>query len=293
MSLLKKALDYTVNAINAELNHLLPLIEGSENYLIEAMRYSTLEGGKRLRPFFVLQTSNLFHIPEEIAMRVAVAVEMVHCYSLIHDDLPAMDNDDLRRGRLTCHKKFNEATAILAGNALLIKAFEIIAKPCTHPDPNVRCELILELTIASGEHGMVGGQMLDMMINKLNDQTITMLQNMKTGCLINFSCEAGAILGKAPCKLRQSLRAYAHDLGLAFQITDDLLDIEGNQQGVGKKLRKDTNACKSTFVSLLGANHARSQAETLSKQAINHLDCFDNSADLLREVANFIITRKL
>ncbi len=293
MTTLKAALAETAIAVNAELDRLLPLAEGPENRLIEAMRYSTLDGGKRLRPFFVLQTSRLFNVSGQAAQRVAAAIEMVHCYSLVHDDLPAMDDDDLRRGRPTCHKAFDEATAILAGDALLTKAFEVLAGPNTHSDPQVRCELVWELATASGGQGMVGGQMFDLRAAELDMdvQAVTRLQNLKTGRLIDFSCEAGAILGKAPWQLRQALKAYAHDLGLAFQIADDLLDVEGDPAKVGKGLRKDAEAGKATFVSLLGIERARAQAEMLSHQAAQHLDCFDEKADLLREAARFVVER--
>jgi farnesyl diphosphate synthase len=291
---LKAALAETAIAVNAELDRLLPLVEGPENRLIEAMRYSTLDGGKRLRPFFVLQTSALFNVAEQAAQRVAAVIEMVHCYSLVHDDLPAMDDDDLRRGRPTCHKAFDEATAILAGDALLTKAFEVLAGPSTHSDPQVRCELVWELAAASGAQGMVGGQMFDLRAAELDMdvQAVTRLQNLKTGRLIDFSCEAGAILGKAPRQLRQALKAYAHDLGLAFQIADDLLDVEGDPEQVGKGLRKDAEAGKATFVSLLGIERARAQADMLSHQAAQHLDCFDEKADLLREAARFVVERR-
>ncbi len=293
MTTLKAALAETALAVNAELDRLLPLAEGPENRLIEAMRYATLDGGKRLRPFFVLQTSRLFHVAQQAAHRVAAAIEMVHCYSLVHDDLPAMDDDDLRRGRPTCHKAFDEATAILAGDALLTKAFEVLAGPNTHSDPQVRCELVWELATASGGQGMVGGQMFDLRAAEfeMDVQAVTRLQNLKTGRLIDFSCEAGAILGKAPRQLRQALRAYAHDLGLAFQIADDLLDVEGDPAQVGKGLRKDAEAGKATFVSLLGVERARAQADMLSRQAAQHLDCFDETADLLREAARFVVER--
>lgn len=295
MTTLKAALAETATAVNAELDRLLPPVEGPENRLIEAMRYSTLDGGKRLRPFFVLQTSNLFNVAVEAAQRVAAAIEMVHCYSLVHDDLPAMDDDDLRRGRPTCHKAFDEATAILAGDALLTKAFEVVAGPNTHSDPQVRCELVKELALAAGAAGMVGGQMFDLRAAELDMdvQSVTRLQNLKTGRLIDFSCEAGAVLGKAPWQLRQALKAYAHDLGLAFQIADDLLDVEGDPEKVGKGLRKDAEAGKATFVSLLGIERARAQAEMLSRQAAQHLDCFDEKADLLRKAARFVVERSL
>jgi farnesyl diphosphate synthase len=280
--------------MNEELDRLLPLADGPERRLQEAMRYATLDGGKRLRPFLVLHSANLFHCTEKGALQVAVAIEMVHCYSLVHDDLPAMDDDDLRRGRPTCHKAFDEATAILAGDALLTKAFEVLANIDTHSDPQVRCDLVAELAYASGDRGMVGGQMFDLMAGDLtlDVAAVTRMQNMKTGRLIAFSAEAGAILGKAAPQQRHALKAYAHDLGLAFQIADDLLDVEGDEQAVGKGVRKDAEAGKATFVSLLGIERARTQADMLWRQAVQHLDCFDERADPLRQAARFVVERK-
>ena len=295
MTTLKECLDAVGAAMNDELARLLPVGSGPESRLQEAMRYASLDGGKRLRPFFVLQTSQLFNVAEQAALRVAGAIELVHCYSLVHDDLPAMDDDDLRRGRPTCHKAFDEATAILAGDALLTKAFEVLAGAPTHSDPKVRADLVLALAEAAGDHGMVGGQMFDLMAGGLDMDVaaVTRLQNLKTGCLFNFSCEAGAILGKAPLRQRQALRAYAHDVGLAFQIADDLLDVEGDPEQVGKGLRKDAEAGKATFVSLLGIERARAQADLLWRQAAAHLDVFDEKADLLREAARFIVERNV
>ena len=295
MTTITAALAATGKSMNEELDRLLPLGDEPENRLTEAMRYSTLDGGKRLRPFLVLQTANLFNVAETSALRVAAAIEMVHCYSLVHDDLPAMDDDDLRRGRPTCHKAYDEATAILAGDALLTKSFEVLAGPTTHSDPAVRCELVWELATAAGAQGMVGGQMFDLLAAEIemDVRDVTRLQNLKTGRLIGFACEAGAILGKAPWPLRHAIKAYSHDLGLAFQIADDLLDVEGDPGEVGKGLRKDAEAGKATFVSLLGVERARAQAEMLSHQAILHLECFDEKADLLREAARFVVERSL
>jgi farnesyl diphosphate synthase len=294
-SSLTEALAETGERVNAELDSLLTVGDGPEARLHEAMRYSSLNGGKRLRPFFVLQTARLFHVAEQAAIRVAAAIEMVHCYSLVHDDLPCMDNDDLRRGRPTLHKAYDEATALLAGDALLTKAFEVLAGPATHSDPQVRCELVWELAAAAGAHGMVGGQMVDLLAAGLamDMAAVTRLQQMKTGRLICFSAEAGALLGKAPRQTRNSLRAYAHDVGLAFQIADDLLDIEGDPAQLGKAVHKDQDAGKATFVSLLGVERARDQARMLSDQAVAHLDCFDDNADLLREAARFVVDRSL
>jgi len=257
------------------------------------MRYSALDGGKRIRPFMVVASADLFNVDRTSSLRAAAAVEMVHCYSLVHDDLPAMDDDDLRRGQPTCHKKYDEATAILAGDALLTKAFEVLAEVETHGDPMVRSELVLALARAAGAEGMVGGQMLDLVAEQhsLKMPEITRLQRMKTGMLIAVSCEAGGILGKAAGPARHALRAYAHDLGLAFQIVDDLLDVEGDVETVGKATGKDAEAGKATFVSLLGVEAARAQALLLADQAAEHLDFFAEKADSLKDLAHFVIKR--
>lgn len=291
---LAAALKAAGEAVNAELDCLLPLPEGPEARVIEAMRYASLDGGKRLRPFLVMQSASLFNVSPSAALRVGCAVEMIHCYSLVHDDLPCMDDDDLRRGRPTCHKQFDEATALLAGDALLTRAFEVLAAESTHPDPAVRCALVSELAHASGGAGMVGGQMVDLRAAELQMDVaaITRLQQMKTGRLIGFSCEAGALLAKAAPTLRQALRNYAHDLGLAFQIADDLLDVEGDAAQVGKRVGKDADAGKATFVSLLGVERARAQARMLADQACAHLDPFGDKADLLRATAWFVVERQ-
>ncbi|MEE9545791.1 MAG: farnesyl diphosphate synthase [Rhodospirillales bacterium] len=295
MSNFSDVLAENAEAVTQVLGHFLVVDdETPEKCLTEAMRYVVLAGGKRIRPFLVTASAGLFNVSESSALRTAAAVEMVHCYSLVHDDLPAMDNDDLRRGQPTCHIKYDEATAILAGDALLTKAFEILANPATHPDPKVRCELIGELAKAIGEEGMVGGQILDLLSKQrtLDKPEVTRLQRMKTGELIAVSCEAGAILGKAPEAVRRALRAYAHDLGLAFQIVDDLLDVEGNETDVGKKTGKDKAAGKATFVALLGVEHARKRAEMLAAQAVQHLEIFEEKADPLRNLAQFVVERR-
>src|SRR5271157_5574937 len=237
--------------------------------------------------------SDAISFPEALA-QAAAATEMVHAYSLVHDDLPAMDNSDLRRGRPTCHKEFDEATAVLAGDGLLTAAFEVLADPDTHGDPGVRCELVAALAGAAGAAGMVGGQMIDLIAEHqtLDIGAITRLQRMKTGALIAFSCEAGAILAKAPHELRTALRGYAHDLGLAFQIADDLLDVEGSAAETGKPVGADVASGKATFVSILGVTRARAQAELLIRQAMAHLGLFEQRAELLREAARFVITRR-
>lgn len=282
-------------AVTDLLDKLLPIDdEKPESKLIEAMRYASLSSGKRIRPFLVVSSAEIFGVASQSSLRAAAAIEMVHCYSLVHDDLPAMDDDDLRRGQPTCHIKYDEATAILAGDALLTKAFEVIAEEATHADPQVRANLVLGLAKAIGEEGMVGGQMLDLLAEQreLDMPEITRLQRMKTGMLIGISCEAGAILGKSSEQNRHALHAYAHDLGLAFQIVDDLLDVEGTAEEVGKQTGKDADAGKATFVSLLGQERARDQADMLAQQAIQHLDLFKEQADPLRELAGFVVERR-
>ena len=289
-----KALEEAAGLTDAALQRLLVVPLGLEARVYDAMRYSALAPGKRLRPLLVLASANLFGVALRCALQVAAAVEMVHAYSLVHDDLPAMDNSDLRRGRATCHKQFDEATAVLAGDGLLTAAFEVLSHPDTHGDPAVRCELVSELAAAAGAAGMVGGQMIDLITEhqKLDIGVITRLQRMKTGALIAFSCEAGAILAKAPGEVRTALRGYAHDLGLAFQIADDLLDVEGSAAETGKPVGADAAAGKATFVSILGVERARAQAELLASQAVAHLELFEQRAELLGEAARFVIARR-
>jgi len=291
---LSAALAESAAQVETFLDQLLTVEEVADGRLHDAMRYSTLNGGKRLRPFLVMQSANLFGVREDSALRVGSALELIHCYSLVHDDLPAMDNDDLRRGKPTVHKQFDEATAILAGDALLPLAFEVISKPETHLNANVRIELVDALARASGAQGMVGGQMIDLLAENeiLEIEQITKLQHLKTGKLIAYACEAGAILGQASDKARDALRLYAQDLGLAFQIADDLLDIEGSTEEVGKAVNKDARAGKATFVSILGAERAREQADRLADQAIAHLTHFRDKAELLCQAARFVVERK-
>ena len=289
-----EALTQAAQLTDVVLDQLLVTPPGLEGRVYDAMRYSALAPGKRLRPFLVLASARMFGVAQRCALQVAAAVEMVHAYSLVHDDLPAMDDSDLRRGRPTCHKEFDEATAVLAGDGLLTAAFELLAEPDTHGDPAVRIELVAALASAAGAAGMVGGQMIDLIAEHqgLDIGAITRLQRMKTGALIAFSCEAGAILAKAPYELRTALRGYAHDLGLAYQIADDLLDVEGSAAEAGKPVGADAAAGKATFVSILGAPRARAQAELLVRQAVAHLDLFEQRAELLREAARFVITRR-
>jgi farnesyl diphosphate synthase len=257
------------------------------------MRHAVIGGGKRMRPLLVVAACDLFHVDRERALRVAIAIEAVHCYSLIHDDLPCMDDDDLRRGKPTVHKAFDEATAVLAGDSLHALAFEVLADEATHEDPFVRSELVLELARASGPSGMAGGQMMDLAAESqiFDLAATTRLQQLKTGALISFCLDAGAIMGRVGDAQRTKLRGYAHDLGLAFQIADDLLDVEGSSAKTGKAVQKDAAAGKATFVSLLGVERARTQAEMLIDQAIGHLHSFGAEADLLRAIARFAIER--
>jgi farnesyl diphosphate synthase len=291
---LSSAMGEAAELVEQEIDHLLPMSNLTEAKLFEAMRYACLGGGKRLRPFLVLTSAGLFGVSRECAVRVAAAVEFIHCYSLVHDDLPAMDNSDLRRGRPTVHRQFDDATAILAGDALLTLAFEVLADPATHEDPKVRCSLVAGLAKAAGMHGMVGGQMLDLIAEheRFDMGSTTRLQRLKTGEMIAFSCCAGAILGKASQPQMQALHNYAHDLGLAFQIADDLLDIDGDPAVTGKPVQQDAAAGKATFVSILGADRARDQARLLADQAARHLEIFDERADLLKAVATYVVERR-
>ena len=279
------ALGHAAQATDAVLNHVL---SGSVSpRLLEAMRYSAIGAGKRLRPFLVIESAKLFDAPG--ALRVGAALECVHCYSLVHDDLPAMDDDDLRRGKPTTHRKFDEATAILAGDSLLTLAFEILASPETHADADIRNALVLELAKASGMNGMAGGQMLDMEADASSLDQIIRIQNHKTGALFRFACEAGAILGRGD---RAPLRAYANSIGLAFQIADDLLDLDSTPAELGKATQKDAVKGKATIVDLMGHKAAQEKAESLVQSAINALKPYGAAADTLREAARFIISRK-
>jgi farnesyl diphosphate synthase len=292
-SALEAALKATSSAVERILEPLLHKPSGLEARVVDAMHYAVFSGGKRLRPFLVLASSELFGVDRKRALRVAAAIECVHCYSLVHDDLPAMDDDDLRRGKPTVHIKYDVATAILAGDALLTLAFEILSDAETHDDPNVRLELISALSKAAGYQGMVGGQMIDLMAadHTLDHAAVCRLQQMKTGALISFSVEAGAVMGRAGAGARASLQGYARDLGLAFQVADDLLDAEGTVEDTGKAVGKDADAGKATLVSIMGLERAKQQANMLTDQAIDHLSSFDDRASLLRAVAHFAINR--
>ncbi len=292
--LLQEALEECVDTVNKAIMRLLPETDLAEAPLYDAMRYGTLAGGKRLRPFMVMQSAKLFNVDQMRAKRVAAAIELVHSYSLIHDDLPAMDNADTRRGKPSVHRAYDEATAILAGDALLTMAFEILAEPETHEDPRIRCELVACLAKSSGMQGMVGGQMLDLIGEKENFDlgTISRLQRMKTGKLMAFACEAGAILGRASEQQRKALLNYAYDLGLAFQVTDDILDVEADPKKTGKPANQDEKANKSTFVSTMGKEQAKQRAEMLVEQAIRHLHVFEGRAGMLEALARHVLKRR-
>jgi len=292
---LKQAIQETGVVVDDVIDRLIPKSNELESQLFDAMRYGSLEGGKRMRPLLVLTSCDLFTVDRARAARVAAAVEMAHAYSLIHDDLPAMDDAMLRRGRPSLHCEFDEATAILAGDALQSLAFETLADPDTHADPNIRIKLVEGLARAIGPKGMCGGQMLDMIGEKqvLDVGAVTRCQKMKTGALIMFSCEAGAIMGKASPKHAMALRNYAHDFGMAFQMTDDLLDLMGVQQDLGKETGKDAKAGKSTFLRYMKPGEARAKAELLVDQCVHHLSVFDPSrVGVLVDLAKFLLERK-
>lgn len=272
---------------------LLPVPEDPRARLVEAMRYALLGGGKRLRPLLVTATAALYGADRAAALRVGCAIEAIHVYSLVHDDLPCMDDDAMRHGKPTTHLVFDEATAVLAGDALHDFAFEILADPVTSGDPFVRAELIQVLATSSGWNGMAGGQMMDIVAETttFDLHTITKLQQLKTGALLGASVELGAVLARVPAEGRGHLRAYARDIGLAFQIADDLLDHEGDAEKAGKAVGKDAAAGKATFVSLLGPDRAREQARMLVDQAVAHLGAHGAEADLLRDLARFIVER--
>ncbi len=291
---LDQAIAATAEAVDAFLETALPRASGPEGRLHAAMRYSTLGGGKRLRPFLVRETARLFGVAPRRSLRTGAAVELIHAYSLIHDDLPAMDDDALRRGRPSCHVAFDEATAILAGDALLTLAFEVLADPETHSDAAVRCELVAGLARAAGGLGMVGGQMIDLVSEKLaaDADLISRLEGLKTGALIAFSCEAGAILAGASGADRRSLREFGLDVGLAFQIVDDLLDVEGDAAALGKTVGKDEAAGKATFVSTMGNEGARREAGALIDGAISRLRPFGAAADTLTALSRYVLNRR-
>ncbi len=294
MAELMRALEETAAWVGRGLDRRLAPIAGPRGRVIEAMRAGSLNGGKRLRPFLVLETAALFQVPRTRALNAAVALEMVHCYSLVHDDLPAMDDSDLRRGHPTVHKLFDDATAILAGDGLLTEAFTVLSEEATHPDPAVRCALIASLAKAAGAAGMVGGQMIDLSPERgsLDLAGITELQALKTGALIQHACEAGAILGGAGDEERQALLDYASALGLAFQITDDLLDVEGTIADLGKPAQADAALGKATFVGELGVVGARARALELVAEAQQSLKQVPGETQALCDTAAFVVKRQ-
>ncbi len=279
--------------IDTAFDAMLPIPDDARARLVEAMRHAAIGGGKRVRPLLLTATAEIYGVDRDCAVWAACAIEAIHAYSLIHDDLPCMDDDDLRHGKPTVHKAFDEATAVLAGDSLHALAFEILSDARTSGDPFTRAELVHCLATASGYSGMAGGQMMDIVAEteRFDLHTVTRLQQLKTGALLGAAVEMGAILGHAALEARAHLRAYARDIGLAFQIADDLLDHEGDEQLAGKALRKDQAAGKQTFVSLLGADRAREQARALVDQAIGHLGQHGAEADLLRALAGYIIER--
>jgi farnesyl diphosphate synthase len=291
--LLAQALSAIAADVDATFDAMLPVPQDARARLVEAMRYAAIGGGKRIRPLLLTATAQMYGVSREAALRAGIAVEAIHVYSLIHDDLPCMDDDDLRHGKPTAHLAFDEATAVLAGDALHAFAFEVLADQAVSADPFVRVELLRVLGEASGLHGMAGGQMMDLAAegSSFDLPTITRLQQLKTGALLAASVEMGAVLGHVPHEGRTHLRGYARDIGLAFQIADDLIDHEGDAAVAGKAVGKDEAAGKQTFLTLLGPERARDQARMLVDQAIGQLADHGSEADLLRAVARYIVER--
>jgi farnesyl diphosphate synthase len=293
MASLNAALKTAASEVERTLDEVLPTPHGLHARAAEAMRYAIYAGGKRLRPFLTLHSAALFDAPKARALRVAAAIEALHTYSLVHDDLPCMDDDDLRRGQPTTHRKFDEATAVLAGDGLLTLAFGILADPKTHPSGEVRAQLIALLAAAAGSEGMIGGQMIDMLAPERNygaDEVI-LLQALKTGALFEFACEAGAIVAEAGDDDRRRLRDFAKGFGLAFQIADDLIDVLGAAEDAGKAVGKDQAQGKATLVSLYGIDRARTEAARLAQQAVDALAPYGSAADDLRALPFFLLDR--
>ncbi|MCC5981602.1 MAG: polyprenyl synthetase family protein [Oceanicaulis sp.] len=295
MASFQAQLEESADRVTVALDALLARPDGPEARLASAMRYAALGPGKRIRPFLTLAAGRMLGADERGLLRAGAAIECIHAYSLVHDDLPAMDDDAVRRGRPTVHIAYDEATAILAGDALQSAAFEIMAGADTHPSPKVRLALVEGLAKASGARGMAGGQMIDMLSPERHGDDIgvlTRLHRMKTGALISFSVDAGAILAEASADARQALEGYAHDLGLIYQIVDDLLDAEGLPSIAGKAVNKDARQGKTTFVTILGVDGARERARHLAAQAKEHLDLFGTSAKILEQCVDFVLERR-
>ena len=284
----------TAGLVEGALDGFLPPQSGPLGRVVDAMRWGALDGGKRLRPFLVIAAADIFDCPRTRSVRVGCALEMIHCYSLIHDDLPAMDDSDLRRGRPSVHKKFDDATAILAGDALLTQAFEILAEAATHPDGEIRCRLTSALARASGKNGMVGGQMIDIYAEQkeFDLQGVTQLQRLKTGALIRYGAVGGGIVGGGTDDEIAALASYAEDLGLAFQIVDDILDETADAESLGKPTGQDAEMDKATFIKLLGMDGAKQKAASLVDQCKAHLDGFGAVAEPLKGAADFVFERK-
>ena len=290
---LGEAFERVQSDIDSAFDAFLPVPDDSRARLVDAMRYAAIGAGKRMRPLLLVATSELFGVNRNAAINAGCAVEAIHAYSLIHDDLPCMDDDAMRHGKPSVHKAFDDATAVLAGDCLHALAFDILTQLDTSADPFVRSELVATLARASGHDGMAGGQMMDIVSQEENYdlRQITRLQQLKTGALLAASVEMGAVLGRVPPEGRAHLRAYARDIGLAFQIADDLLDVEGDEAKAGKALRKDEEQGKQTFVTLMGVEQARAQATMLVEQAGRHLSSYGEDAGLLVELADFVVKR--